>query len=75
MGFLLLHKQNAVKIGLIGTMAFLIGIAPLSLLQMPWLGLIIGEAYLLAQEFNATFGEIIRSRIHRGDKVASGQSS
>ena len=63
MGLLLLHKQKSVTIGLIGTMAFLIGIAPLSFVQIPWLGLIIGEAYLLTKEFDTTFLETIRSKL------------
>ena len=63
MGLLLLHKGKSVKIGLIGTMVFLIGIAPLSVVQIPWLGLIIAQAYLLNKEFDATFWEIIRSKL------------
>jgi hypothetical protein len=62
MGLLLLHKRNSVKVGLVGTMAFLIGIAPLSLLQIPWVGLIIGQAYLLTKEFDSTFIEIIQAK-------------
>jgi hypothetical protein len=61
MGLLILHKLKSVRIGLIGTMGFLIAIAPLSFIQIPWLGLIIGEAYLLTKEFDSTFLEIIRS--------------
>jgi hypothetical protein len=38
MGLLLLHKQKSVRIGLISTIVFLIGIAPLSLVQIPRLG-------------------------------------
>jgi hypothetical protein len=63
MGLLLLHKGKSVKIGLIGTMVFLIGIAPLSVLQLPWLGLIIAQAYLLTREFDVTFLEAIRSKL------------
>jgi hypothetical protein len=63
MGLLLLHKRNSVRIGLVGTMAFLIGIAPLSVIQIPWLGLIIGQAYLLAKEFDSTFLDIIKSKL------------
>ena len=63
MGLLLLHKGISVKIGLIGTMIFLIGIAPLSTLQIPWLGLIIAEAYLLTKDFDRTFLEILRSKL------------
>ncbi|MGD9093279.1 MAG: hypothetical protein PVF74_10550 [Anaerolineales bacterium] len=63
MGLLLLYRGKAVKIGLIGTMVFLIGIAPLSYIQIPWLGLIIGQAYLLTKEFDTTFLEILRSKL------------
>lgn len=63
MGLLILHKHKSVKIGLIGTMAFLIGIAPLSIIQLPWLGLLIGQAYLLTKDFDSTLLEIIQSRL------------
>ncbi len=63
MSFLLLYKQRYVRIGLIGTIVFLIGIAPLSFIQIPWLGLIIGEAYLLTQEFDSTFLDVIKSKL------------
>jgi hypothetical protein len=63
MALLLLHKQNFVRIGLIGTMGFVIGIAPLSLFQIPWLGLVIAEAYLLTKEFDTTFLEAIQSKL------------
>lgn len=51
MGLLLLHKNRAVKIGLIGTMLFVAGIAPLSWMQLPWLGLLIAQGFLLTKEF------------------------
>jgi len=63
MGFLLLHKHASVKIGLIGTAGFLMAIAPLSFVQIPWLGLVIGQTYLLKEEFNSTFLEIISPRL------------
>ena len=65
MGVLLLHKGKSVRIGLIGTMVFLIGIAPLSFVQLPWLGLIIGQAYLLTKDFDSTFLEIIQSKLRQ----------
>lgn len=65
MGLLLLHKGRSVKTGLIGTMLFLIGIAPLSIIQLPWLGLIIGQAYLLTKEFDATFLEMIQLKLRQ----------
>ena len=61
MGLLLLHKGRSVQIGLIGTIVFLIGIAPLSLVQIPWLGLIIGQGYLLTKDFDTTFLGTIQS--------------
>jgi hypothetical protein len=63
MGLLILHKQKSVKIGLVGTIFFLIGIAPLSLLQIPWLGLIVGEAYLFTKEFETTFWDGLKSKL------------
>ncbi len=63
MGLLLLHKQNSVKIGLIGTIVFIIGIAPLSFIQIPWLGLVIGEVYLLTKEFDTAFLDVIKSKL------------
>jgi hypothetical protein len=63
MGLLLLHKWNSVRIGLIGTIVFLIGIAPLSFVQIPWLGLVLGEAYLLTKDFDSTFLGIIKSKL------------
>ena len=63
MGLLLLHKGVAVKIGLVGTMVFLIGIAPLSPLQFPWLGLLIGQVYLLTVDFDTKFLDAVRSRL------------
>jgi hypothetical protein len=65
MGLLMLHKHGSVKIGLIGTMVFLIGISPCSLLQLPWLGLLIGQVYLMTKEFDATFLEIVRSALQK----------
>lgn len=68
MGLLILHKHKSVKIGLIGTIFFLIGIAPLSIVQIPWLGLIIGEVYLLTKEFDTTFLETLQSKLRRRQK-------
>jgi hypothetical protein len=73
MGLLLLHKGKSVKIGLIGTMVFLIGISPLSLLQLPWLGLLIGQAYLLTKEFDSSLWEIIQSKISQRQSRVSGK--
>ena len=68
MGLLLLQKGKAVKIGLVGTMAFIIGISPLSILQLPWLGLLVAQIYLLTKQFDTTFLETVQSKIRPGNK-------
>lgn len=62
MGLLILSKQMYVKIGLLGTIVFLIALTPVSTLQIPWLGLVVGQIYLLTKEFDRTFLEMLRSR-------------
>lgn len=59
MGLLLLHKKQAVKIGLIGTMLFIIGISPLSWVQIPWLGLLVAQGFLYTKEFDRSVLERI----------------
>ena len=66
MGLLLLHKHKSVKIGLIGTMLFLAGMAPLDWLQFPWLGLIVAEAYLFKFNFDRSFIEMILRKPNKG---------
>ncbi len=66
MGLLLLHKHKSVKIGLIGTMLFLAGMAPLDWLQLPWLGLIVAEAYLFKFNFDRSFIEMILRKPKQG---------
>lgn len=59
MGLLILHKRNSVKIELVGTMPFLVGISPLIWLQLPWLGLIVAEIHLFRREFDRSFWEMV----------------
>lgn len=59
---LLLHKGASVMVGLIGTMVFLVVIAPLSVVQLPWLGLIVGQAYLLSKELDVSLSDIIKAK-------------
>lgn len=66
MGLLILHKQKSVKIGLAGTMLFLAGMAPLSWLQVPWLGLIVAEIYLFRQEFDRSLLEMLSLKFNKG---------
>lgn len=63
MAILLLGRGNAVKGGLIGTMVFLLGISPLSYLQIPWLGLIGAEVYLLRKDFDRSILDTIQARL------------
>lgn len=65
MGVLLLHKKNAVKVGLIGTMLFIVGISPLSWVQIPWLGLIAAQVFLLTREFEVSLIDRIFSLVKR----------
>jgi hypothetical protein len=66
MGLLLLHKHKSVKIGLLGTMLFLAGMAPLDWVQLPWLGLIAAEAYLFKHDFDRSLWEMIRPESKKG---------
>lgn len=49
-------------VGLIGTMVFLVVIAPLSVVQLPWLGLIVGQARLLSKELDVSLSDIIKAK-------------
>jgi hypothetical protein len=66
MGLLLLHKHKSVKIGLVGTMLFLAGMTPLDWLQLPWLGLIVAEAYLFKFDFDRALIEMILRKPNKG---------
>lgn len=48
---LLLGSGKRVKIGLFGVILFILGIATLSTLQLPWLGLAVAAGYLLRHDF------------------------
>jgi hypothetical protein len=62
MGLLLLHKLKSVKLGLIGTIVFVVGISPLNWLQVSWLGMIVAQVHLFRREFDRSFLDIIRRR-------------
>jgi hypothetical protein len=62
MALLILHRGWAVRMGLLGTILFLVGMAPLGWLQVPWLGLAIAEAYLLRRDFETS----VLERMARG---------
>lgn len=60
MGVCILSRGRYVKIGLIGTIFFLCAILPVSLLQVPWLGLVIGQGYLLNHRFDDSLIALLR---------------
>lgn len=62
LGGMLLYKGKWVKIGLAGSVLFLIGIAPLSWVQLPWLGVVIAGGLLFRREFDRSLVEMIRRR-------------
>lgn len=64
-GLLMLHKGILVKVGMIGSILFLITISPVSLIQIPWLGLTITSAYLLTKNFETSFWETMRSKFSK----------
>jgi hypothetical protein len=61
MGCLLLHRGKSVKVGLMGTMLFVLGISPLSLMQLPWLGLLVAQGFLFTKDFNRSLWDMLRS--------------
>ena len=65
MGLLILNKHNKVKLGLIGTSIFLLLITPFGYIQLPWLGIVLIQLYLLRKDFDKTFIEIIGKAISR----------
>ena len=62
---MMLGKKNYVKIGLVGGIIFLLAITPLGIESLPNLVLALALALLLRKEFDMTFLEILRSKLHR----------
>ena len=65
MGLLILNKHKKVKLGFIGTSIFLLLITPFGYIQIPWLGIVAIQLYLMTKDFNKTFIEIIGSLFRR----------
>jgi hypothetical protein len=64
-GLLILNRKSYVKIGLVVGIIFTIAIPiPLGLEEMPNWILALAQAYLLRKEFDITFGEILRTKLH-----------
>ena len=64
-GLLMLNRGTRVKIGMIGSILFLIAISPISLIQIPWLGLVIAPGYLLTKDFETTFLDIVKAKVRK----------
>jgi hypothetical protein len=71
-GVLLLSKQRAVKLGLIGGILFLIGITPLSVETLPNPVMAVALAYLLTKQFDQSFLDILRAKLRPSVSRGSG---
>jgi hypothetical protein len=65
MGIFLLSKGVPVKVGLIGTMIFILLLIPLHMIQLVWAISAAAHVYLLTKSFNTSLLEMIKSRIHK----------
>jgi len=59
---MMLNKKKYVKIGLMGGIIFLLGIAPLGIESLPNLILAVALGWLFRKEFNITFLESMRAK-------------
>lgn len=59
MALLILNKHRKVRIGLLGTIIFLVLITPFGYIQIPWLGIALIQIYLLRKDFDKTLYEYI----------------
>jgi hypothetical protein len=60
-GLMVLNRQKYVKMGLLGMTVFEIALTPSDTIQFIWLGLAVGQVYLLTKESDITFLEMLRS--------------
>jgi len=65
-GVMILSKQRAVKLGLIGGILFLIGITPLGVETLANPVMAVALAYLLTKEFDQTVVDILRAKFRPG---------
>jgi hypothetical protein len=65
MGILLLARGAAVKIGLVGTMVFVLALVPIALAQIAWAVSIAGHIYLLTRRFDSDVVTLLRERRRR----------
>lgn len=62
MGLLLLSRGVGVKVGLIGTMVFVLALVPIHPAQIAWVGPVVANIYLLTKSFEADVITMIRNR-------------
>jgi hypothetical protein len=62
-GLLILNRRRLVKIGLLAAIAFLLGISPLGLEELPQPILALTLATLHSKEFDTTFLQMIRAKL------------
>lgn len=59
MGFFLLSKGLLVKVGLLGTMVFVIMLMPINIGQLAWAVVVIANLYLLTKSFDISLAEMV----------------
>lgn len=59
---LLLSRGRNAKIGLCAVIVFIIGIAPISTMQLPWLGFAVAAGYLLRKDYPRSIMEMLAGR-------------
>ncbi len=65
MGCFLLSKGIWVKLGLIGTMIFVLMLVPIALEQIVWAAVIVANIYLLTKNFDTSFPTMLRARFRK----------
>jgi hypothetical protein len=65
MGLFLLGRRAWVRVGLIGTMIFVLVLVPINIAQIAWAGSVIANVYLLTKSFDAGVVKMIANRIRR----------
>lgn len=65
MGLFLLSKGVWVKVGLIGTMMFVLALVPIHIAQIAWAGSVVANVYLLTKSFDTAFVTMICKRFRR----------
>ena len=65
MGLFLLSSGAWVKVGLIGTMIFVLALVPIHVAQIAWAGSVVANVYLLTKSFDTGVVKMIANRFRR----------